>query len=156
MAPHYKPVGGVERVVLYPANAVHRAIFSSEGCRVTLSGESLEVELLDDASYYEERVESCDGVTKISHHLYLVADRGEAKPWLNADFLERASIDGLVAVVQLANSSSLLVGHSVHFGSEQPLRLQSLTSASGSKLHETPTVSLQLTSCDTEFSCELI
>ena len=155
MASNYKPVGGVESCALYPAEAVQTALFSSEGCQATLSGMPVAVMLLDDASHYEEVVESCDGITKISHRLSLVADRGDAAPWLDVDFLERASIEGLVAVVGLANGRSMLVGYSLRFGSEQPLRLQSMTSTSGSKLHDTPTVTLLLTSCDTEFSCEM-
>ena len=155
MASNYKPVGGVESCALYPAEAVQTALFSSEGCQATLSGMPVAVMLLDDASHYEEVVESCDGITKISHRLSLVADRGDAAPWLDVDFLERASIEGLVAVVGLANGCSVLVGYSLRFGNEQPLRLQSMTSASGSKLHDTPTVTLLLTSCDTEFSCEM-
>ena len=155
MAPHYKPVGGVERVVLYPANAVHRAIFSSEGCRATLLGEALEVELLDDASSFEEVVECHNGTSKIEHRLNLVADRGDAEDWMDADFLERAAIEGVVAVVELSDGRSLLVGYSSRFGCEQPLRLRELSSASGSKLHDTPTVTLQLVSCDTEFSCRI-
>lgn len=155
MASNYKPVGGVESCALYPAEAVQTALFSSEGCQATLSGMPVAVMLLDDASHYEEVVESCDGITKISHRLSLVADRGDAAPWLDVDFLERASIEGLVAVVGLANGRSVLVGYSLHFGSEQPLRLQSMTSTSGSKLHDTPTVTLFLTSCDTEFSYEM-
>ena len=155
MASNYKPVGGVESCALYPAEAVQTALFSSEGCQATLSGMPVAVMLLDDASHYEEVVESCDGITKISHRLSLVADRGDAAPWLDVDFLERASIEGLVAVVGLANGCSVLVGYSLHFGSEQPLRLQSMTSTSGSKLHDTPTVTLFLTSCDTEFSYEM-
>ena len=151
----YKPVGGVESVVLYPADAVQTALFSSEGCSATLLGEDLEVALLDDGSYYEERAESDEGITKIAHRLHLVADRGEAEAWLDADFVERASIEGVVAVVPLADGRRLLVGYSSHFGSEQPLRLTLLTSSSGSKLHDNPTVTLQLVSYDTEFSCEM-
>lgn len=155
MTSNYKPVGGVERAILYPAEAVQTAIFSSEGCCATLVGEALEVPLLDDASSYDEVVECRNGIAKIAHRLNLVADRGKAEPWLDADFLERASIEGVVAVVELADGRRVLVGYSLRFGSEQPLRLQGLTSASGSKLLDTPTVALQLVSHDTEFSCEM-
>ena len=155
MASNYKPVGGVESCALYPAEAVQTALFSSEGCQATLSGKPVEVTLLDDASYYEEVAESRDGITKISHRLSLVADREDAAPWLDVGFLERASIEGFVAVVRLADGRSLLVGYSLNFGSEQPLHLQSMTSASGSKLRDMPAVTLLLTSCDTAFSCEM-
>ena len=57
---NYKPIGGVESVALYPAEAVVKALFSSEGCEVEFSSMPLEVALIDDASHYEEisRLES--------------------------------------------------------------------------------------------------
>lgn len=151
-----KPVGGVERVILYPADAVQTALFSSDGCEVTLADEALEVELMDDASHYQERAECECGATKIAHTLHLVAERHKAVEWFGAEFLERASIDGVVAVVKLEDGRSLLVGYSSRFGNEYPLRLASLLSASGSGTGEQPTVTLQLVSYDTEFSCEII
>lgn len=152
----HKAVGGVERVILYPANAVQSVLFSSEGCEVELIDDPLEVELIDDASHYDEMTESKNGATKITHTLHLVAARNEADVWLENNFVERASIDGVVAVVVLADGRNLLVGYSQQFGDEQPLRLGSLTSSSGSSAHDQPTVTLQLVSCDTEFSLEII
>lgn len=156
MISKYKPVGGVERCSLYPANAVEKALFSSEGCEVTLVGEPLEVELLDDMSSYEELTDSLKGDIRVSHLLNLVADREVAKAWFDKDFLDRAYLDGLVAQVLLADGRRLLVGYSALFDDEQPLRLESLISTSGTKLHDKPTVTLRLVSHDTEFACEII
>jgi hypothetical protein len=85
-----------------------------------------------------------------------VADREVAKAWLDKDFLDRAYLDGLVAQVLLADGRRLLVGYSALFGDEQPLRLESLISTSGTQLHDKPTVTLRLVSHDTEFSNEII
>ena len=146
-ASNYKPVGGVESVTLYPANAVESALFSSDGC---------EVDLLDDLSQYEECAECNDGVACVSHRLSIVADRRDASDWLTIEFLEQVLYEGLVAVVSLCDGRRLLVGYSAQFTTEQPLRLESLTSSSGSRLHDTPTVTLRLVSYDTEFSPEII
>ena len=156
MGPNYKAVGGVERVALYPAEAVEEALFSSEGCEVTLAASPIEVELLDDGSHYEEEATNRDGATLVTHRLHLVADRSSAERWLEQDFLERAAVEGVVAVVTLCDGRTLLVGYSAHFGNEQPLLLDSLTSSSGEGAHDSPRVTLQLHSHDTEFSTELI
>jgi hypothetical protein len=79
-----------------------------------------------------------------------------AKGWLDEEFVEMASIDGVVAVVLLADNRHLLVGYSPTFGDEQPLRLEYLSSSSGSTPYDSPTVTLQLVSHDTTFSCEVI
>ena len=152
MNANYKPVGGVESVALYPADAVVTALFSSSGCEVSLSGTPLEVELLEGLSHFEEYSEVKNGATRIVHELHLVADREEALPWLEREFLERIALEGSIAVVTLCDGRRLLVGYSALFGEEQPLRLDKLTSASGNSPHDTPTVTLQLSACDREFA----
>lgn len=156
MKSNYKPVGGVESCTLYPADAVETAIFSSRGCEMQLCGEGVEVPLLEDSSRYEEESRSRDGVVKVSHLLHLVADRKEAEEWLDNNLLERLAIEGAVAVVTLEDGRRLLAGYSPHLGNEQPLRLESLISTSGSNLHDRPTVTLRLVSHDIEFSSEIL
>jgi hypothetical protein len=152
MGATYKPVGGVESVALYPADAVTTALFSSEGCEVELSGTPIEVPLLEDASQYEESSELRHGVITISHKLLLVADKDNAAEWLSDDFIEQASFEGFIAIVSLCDGRRTLVGYSSHLGSEQPLRLEKIISSSGKSLSESPSVTLQLISHDTEFS----
>ena len=147
-----KPIGGVERVALYPADAVVTALFSSEGCEVELSGVAVEVPLLEDSSYYTENTETTHGATRISHLLHLVADRNDAAEWLTDDFIERASFEGFVAIIQLCSGRQLLVGYSALFENEHPTRLESLTSTSGSGPHDVPSVTLRLIAHDTAFS----
>ena len=152
----YKPVGGIESVALYPADAVVWAIFSSQGCEITLSGEAVSVPLLDDGSQYEECSESNNGIQRVAHSLRLTADRECACEWFSPDFLERAAIDGVVAVISLCDGRRLLAGYSAHFGCEQPLRLDKLISNSGESLRDIPTATLHLVSHDTEFSPEIL
>lgn len=148
----YKPIGGVESVALYPADAVRVALFSSEGCEVEFSGSPIEVALVEDASQYEESTSVERGVTAITHRLQLVAERNDATAWLDNQFIECATYDGLVAVVSLGDGRNMLAGYSAKFGNEQPLRLTSLTSSSGNSPHQTPSVTLLLVSHDTDFS----
>ena len=149
---NYKPVGGVEGVALYPADAVVTALFSSAGCEVELSGTPIEVRLLDDSSHYEESSDFKQSVTSVSHLLHLVADRGDAEEWLDRNFLEQAAFEGFIAVISLCDGRRILAGYSAQFGNEQPLRLEALISTSGNSLSETPSVALRLVAHDTEFS----
>jgi hypothetical protein len=151
-----KPIGGVEGVALYPADAVTSALFSSEGCEVELSGVAVEVPLLDDSSYYTETSKTTNGVTRISHLLHLVADRNDATEWLTEEFIERAYFEGFVAVISLCSGRQLLAGYSALFENEQPLRLESLTHSSGSGPHEVPSVTLRLIAHDTAFSPNIL
>ena len=153
---NYKPVGGVESVALYPAEAVARALFSNKGCEVELLGTPVEVTLMEDASHYEEITRLECGTTSVLHQLHLVAEMSEGEKWLDEQFLERALFEGVIAVVTLCSGVRLLVGYSAHFSNEQPLRLDSITSSSGSTLHDTPSVTLRLVSCDTEFSAHIL
>ncbi len=152
----YKPVGGIESVALYPADAVARAIFSCEGCEVELSGDAISVPLIDDGSQYEECSEGNNGIQRVAHSLRLTADRECACEWFSPDFVERVAIDGVVAVISLCDGRRLLAGYSVHFGCEQPLRLEKLISNSGESLRDIPTATLHLVSYDTEFSPEIL
>lgn len=156
MSTKYKPVGGVESATLYPADAVTSALFSSRSCEVQFSGEGVEVELVDDLSSLEEASKHPYGVQKVSHRLTLVADRNKGEAWLDEEFIERCSIEGVVAEVHLCDGRTMLVGYSAHFSDEQPLRLESLTYNSGCSLHDTPTLSLKLVSEDSEFSKEIV
>ena len=153
---NYKSIGGVESVALYPAEAVVTALFSSEGCEVELSGCPIEVPLLDNASYYEESSHSKCGTTTISHLLHLVAERSDGEEWLDNSFLERASLEGVVAIISLCSGVRLLAGYSAQFGCEQPLRLDSVTASSGTSPHDTPSVALRLLSHDTDFSAKIL
>jgi hypothetical protein len=156
MSPRYKPTGGVESATLYPADAVASALFSSSSCEVQFSSGGIEVELIDDLSSLEEVSKSHYGANKVTHRLTLVAGRNEGEKWLDEEFVERCSIEGVVAEVHLCDGRTMLVGYSAIFGGEQPLRLESLTYNSGTSLHDTPTLSLELVSEDSEFSKEIV
>ena len=152
----YKPIGGVVSVLLYPSDSVGTALFSTEGCEVEFCKAAIEVELLDDSSYYEEKIENRGGILRVSHTLHLKANRLIAEQWTDNDFLEQAATDGLIADVKMNDGRHLLVGYSKNYGDEQPLRLEYLISSSGTSPSEQPTTILQLVSMDTEFSQEIL
>ena len=151
-----KPVGGVDAVVLYPADAVKHALFSQWGCEVEFQGEGVAVALIDDASLYEEVVSSAKGIVGVTHSLTLVARYKDAGVWLATPFLERLAQEGVIATVALSDGRSIVVGYSQHFGEEQPLMLESVTTSSGRALSETPSVTLRLVSHDTALAAEII
>ena len=152
----HKPIGGVASVRLYPAEAVESVIFLDGGCRLALSTEGVEVELVDDKSIYEEQLNNKGGSLLVEHRLRLVAERNQASVWLDREWQERLATEGMVAVVELNDGRKLLVGYSEEFGDEQPLYLSSLVSSSGEELLDSPRLTLQLVSCDTRLSCEII
>ncbi len=153
---HFKSIGGVESVALYPTDAVAAALFSSEGCEVEISAAPIEVALLEDASLYEESTLLEHGARTVTHKLHLVAERNNATAWLDNNFVEQATFEGLVAVARLCDGRELLVGYSAKFSNEQPLLLASLTSSSGITPHDRPTVTLLLVSHDTDFSSQIL
>ena len=153
----HKPIGGVESVTLYPADAVKQALFSQEGCEVEFQSGAypVEVMLVDDASSYEEIVEPTNGVVKVEHRLTLVARHCDADEWLSEEFLERLSQEGVIATVGLCDGRRVLVGYSQHFAEEQPLLLDKMASFSGRELLDTPTVTLMLVSHDTDLAAAI-
>ena len=144
----YKPVGGVARVALHAADAVVGAQFATEGCAIEFCDEAIEVALRDDGSTLTETTTPDKGIITVSHRLDLVAERNDAEPWLEERFIERATRVGVVAIVTLNDSRSVVLGYSEHLGTEQPLRLHSLTLNAGVTPSDSPTARLSLCSTD--------
>ncbi|MBQ5753177.1 MAG: hypothetical protein IIV91_03080 [Alistipes sp.] len=149
---YLKPKGGVAHVALHAADAVGSLAVEDDGCRVRFTDVPLEVSLADECSLFEEQLSTDGGVVEVCHRLTLVADRNFAQPWLDDDFLNRATCEGLVAEVTLCDSRRLLVGYSLRLASEQPLRLRSLIAGSGVRANDTPTLTLSLESIDAEMA----
>ena len=151
-----KPIGGIAHCALYPADSVRIRSITTNGCHALFARQPYEFELFDERSSFSEQMLSDKGVLKVVHRLELIADRNFASVWLSADFTHQAIDKGLVARLTLSDGRELLVGYSVKFEREQPLRLSSLTFNSGSRANETPTMKLILTSEDTAFALPLI
>lgn len=153
-----KPVGGVDAVVLYPADAVKHALFSQGGCEVEFweDVQGVAVNLIEDASLYEEVAKSVNGIVGVTHNLTLVARYKDAGEWLATPFLDRLAQEGAIATVALSDGRRIVVGYSQHFGEEQPLMLASVTTSSGKALLDTPSVTLRLVSHDTALAAEII
>ena len=151
----HKPVGGVLRVLLHAADTLEGVEFMPSGCRAYFSDSGVEVLLKDDCSTYVEERRVLDGRIAVEHRLHLVARRNEADEWLDEAFAQGAVREGLMAEVWLNDGRALLVGYSQYMTSEQPLRLDTLSSTSGATLREEPLVTLDLKSTDTSISTPL-
>ena len=139
----YKPKGGVVAAELYPAGELH----SLEGLT---AGTGIGVELVDDGSKYEELFVAKEGLVSVEHTLTLCAARNKATEWLDADFLQRCAVEGVVARVEMATGEELWIGWSEKFGTEQALRLKQMQYMSGSEPNFAPCVILQLSSHDVQ------
>ena len=138
----FKPVGGVAHAELFAVGGIDSA-------EDLVQGEGIAVELLDQGSHYDEEATADNLPVSVQHTLTLCAWPDKCSAWFNADFLARASADGVVARIELCTGESIVVGWSQRFGLEQPLRLRSLAFHSGSRPSDSPRVVLTLASFDT-------
>lgn len=113
-----------------------------------LSGSGIGVELTDYASHYEESLSADNGLVSVHHTLTLVAERQNAAPWMEAEFLRRCAAEGVVAKLWLATGEQLTVGCCKRMDLEQALRLRSLTCSTGTRPRQRPCVELVLECCD--------
>ena len=128
----YKPVGGVRSVTLHAADTVGRTM------------ESIDVELMDDGSTYREVLSVEQGSGVVKHTLTLKALYSAAEAWLSREFIDMATLAGVVAEVTLNDSRQIVVGQTEALGAEQPLRIKSLEVDSAHSPSEVPTVTLVL------------
>lgn len=126
----YKPVGGVRSVALYAADTVGRLL--------------AEVELIDDSSTYREVLTAEKGCGVVKQTLTLKALYSSAAAWLSREFIEEATLAGVVAKVTLNDLRKVVVGYSEALKFEQPLHLKSLEIDSKHSVEQTPTVTLEL------------
>ena len=136
-----KPVGGVVCAKFYLA----RDIDSIENLP---QAKSIEVELKDDGSTYEEAFVKDDGLVSVEHTLTLHSEPSLSKEWFSVELMQILSTEGAVAEVVLASGEELILGYSERFGLEQALRLESLKFHSGSRPNDSPSVVLRLQSRD--------
>ena len=144
----YKPVGGILSAELFFASGVNSAGDLPEG-------EGVAVELIDDESMYEELFSASNGLVSVQHTLTLVADGNKGREWMQREFIERCSTEGVVARVEMATGDEIIVGHCPRFDFEQALRLGSLKFSSGDRLNSSPEVVLTLKCHDTQSAMEI-
>ena len=138
----YKPVGGLLRAELFALEGLSSA-------EDMVSGAGVEVSLMDDGSSYEE-LHSAEGLpVSVQHTLTLASDRNLAREWLSQEFVQRCTVEGVVARVTMATGEQIVVGTDPRFGFEQALRLSSLGFMSGSSPNDSPRVILTLKCHDT-------
>ena len=140
---NYKPKGGVVAAELYPVAELHDV-------ESLVRGAGIGVELVDDGSSYEELFAVKEGLVSVEHTLTLCAAHPQAGAWLDADFVQRCALEGVVARVDMATGEELLIGWSKRFGFEQALRLKQMHFSSGSEPNVEPCLKLQLWSHDVQ------
>ncbi len=158
---HHKPVGGIRSVVLLSAANVAQAAFAEGGTICTslefVDDEALvECPLLEDASSFEEEITPDGGAVAVRHRVTLVADREEFNVWLAPKLSSESIGDGLCALVTLNSGCRLLLGYSERFEAQQPLRIISIKTESGSRPLDVPKVVMVLENFDTATSAVIV
>ena len=144
----YKPVGGILSAELFFASDLNSV-------DDMVKGQGVAVELCDDKSTYEEHFSAESGLVSVQHTLTLVADGNKGREWMQREFIERCSTEGVVARVEMATGDEIIVGHCPRFDFEQALRLGSLKFSSGDRPNSSPEVVLTLTCHDTQSAMEI-
>lgn len=138
-----KPVGGIESVAVVPAG------IAAAGSPAGIAVQAVELPLVEDASYYEERTEWREGIPCTEHLLSVTLPRDAAQRIFTPRAVEWWSAVGTAAVVRTASGERLTVGWSERFGGEQPLRLVSLVTTTARSPREVPTATALFRSFDT-------
>ena len=126
-----KPAGGITAAAITPAGNLLRAALGADGRAeaVFRDGTLLtRLPLAEQRSSYAERLDT-------------VGCREAARTLFDPAFRRTAATEGLIATVTAASGERLLIGWSARLGTEQPLRLGSVSNESGVKpLDGTPVV----------------
>lgn len=149
-----KHLGGVESIRLVSAVDVEAVEYDPSqrlfsGLALREGSDPVEVLFADGTACYEERV-SADGV--VTHTLTFVM-RGLQRE--GAEVLRSLSVDGMVAVVGLAEGESLLVGYSPEAAADYPLRLTQTLLDSGKSRAQRASTTLVFSSQDGSLACHL-
>ena len=133
-----KPAGGITAAAITPAGNLLRAALGADGRAeaVFRDGTLLtRLPLAEQRSSYTELSDTQAGPHRVRHTLKLVVSREAARTLFDPAFRRTA------ATVTAASGERLLIGWSARLGTEQPLRLGSVSNESGVKpLDGTPVV----------------
>ena len=153
-----KKRGGVESIALVPAGHITNVEFEDGKCIAITLDEGAEFSgftLREGEACYTEESASGPGPALIVHTLVFALEMMDGASASVVEALCRNSMDGLVAVVSLADGTRLMAGCSPRFGTAYPLRVGEVSSTSGRKAGDTPQRKLVLVSRDTQPACEL-
>ena len=149
--------GGIRLIGLIERGAVRSVTFDAQADAWTAvvfegSARFARYEFREDEARFRETVAAAQGACTVTHELRFFLDRMGKESSRAVDELARASQNGLVAYVQSANEDSFLVGCSLLFGTERPLRLVSASGTTGQTLSESSGETIVLASEDTSKS----
>ncbi len=109
----------------------------------------------EDEASLEESVDTAAGLHKVSHRLVFTL-RNSGEGFIPAlDDIARNSREGIVALVVENSGRKRLVGYSVHYARQRPMRLAKVVSVSGGALGDCPAATVTLESSDVDLAAEI-
>lgn len=137
-------VGGVTKAVLYPTGTPLPEIGGEEECSAACT-----VSLTHSGSQYDEVWVAKNSSRVVKHTLTLVTYQDT--PQFSAYRMKTALAQGVVADVTLASGAVIRVGEDTSDDGRYALRLKSVTSSSGEKPLDIPTITWVWESVDAKF-----
>ena len=146
--------GGIRLLSFVEASAVTEVVYDaatdSFSSVILADGASwADYEFQEDGASLVERTTVAGNSITVVHELSLILPRMDDNSGRALRSLLEASPTGLIAVVGTNGGDSLLVGYSLEFGSERPLRVNSAVSRSGQKPSDGAGRTVVLVSTDT-------
>lgn len=147
-----KHLGGVESIRLLSAHDIKSIYYDPwqrafSDLELRDESEFLEVHFAERTASLEERV-GADGLVTHTLRFGMQGYHHEA-----AEVLRRLSVEGMVAVVELAEGETLLVGYSPEVAADSPLRLSEARFDSGGSRTQRASTTFTLSSCDGSLAC---
>lgn len=93
-------------------------------------------EFREDEAEYRETVTMDNGSLVVEHELRFLLEKMGSFTTGAVNEIIRTSYGGIVALVVTANNNGIIVGHSIEFEKERPLRLSSITGTTGLRLRD--------------------
>ena len=133
--------GGIRTVGLTEASNIASIEYSKDDrafFEITLvNGQKFtKYEFREDEAEYRETVSVVNGAQVVTHELIFTLDKmgNDSSPAITS--IADAARNGLIALLTTPNGDSFLVGYSVEFEKERPLRLVSANGTTGKQLAE--------------------
>ena len=109
-------------------------------------------EFREDEAEYKETISLSNHSPIVTHELTFMLDKMGYEASASVESMLNTTLGGLVALVRTTNDEIFLVGYSLPFEKERPLRIASVTATTGKQLRDETTETITLRSIDTNMA----
>ena len=153
--------GGIRTVGLTEASNIASIEYSKDDrafFEITLvNGQKFtKYEFREDEAEYKETISLSNHSPIVTHELTFMLDKMGYEASASVESMLNTTLGGLVALVRTTNDEIFLVGYSLPFEKERPLRIASVTATTGKQLRDETTDTITLRSIDTNMALPFV